>query len=152
MLVISGLRDGKSTGLAGVTAAANMEFRLGMMASKRLIKMITSSCYFSRSQVSTTASELRSQDEPCLGVKTNFLCRTWKSMQTVSCRSYPASLLMAPPNCLPLYSGCEFEQTPGDSQGQGSLACCNLWGSQRVGQDLVTKRLLSETGQSCLAV
>ena len=62
MRVISGLRDGKSTGLAGVTAAANMEFRLGMMASKRLIKMITSSCYFSRSQVSTTASELRSQD------------------------------------------------------------------------------------------
>ena len=22
----------------------------------------------------------------------------------------------------------EFEQTPGDSEGQGSLACCNLWG------------------------
>ena len=22
----------------------------------------------------------------------------------------------------------EFAQTPGDSEGQGSLACCNLWG------------------------
>ena len=25
-------------------------------------------------------------------------------------------------------SGHEFEQTPGDSEGQGSLACCNPWG------------------------
>ena len=24
--------------------------------------------------------------------------------------------------------GHEFEQTPGDSGGQGSLACCSLWG------------------------
>ena len=24
-------------------------------------------------------------------------------------------------------SGCEFEQTLGDSEGQGSLTCCNLW-------------------------
>ena len=23
---------------------------------------------------------------------------------------------------------CEFEQTPGDSEGQGSLKCCSLWG------------------------
>ena len=22
----------------------------------------------------------------------------------------------------------EFEQTPGDSEGQGSLACCSPWG------------------------
>ena len=25
-------------------------------------------------------------------------------------------------------NGYEFEQTPGDSEGQGSLARCNLWG------------------------
>ena len=25
-------------------------------------------------------------------------------------------------------NGHEFEQTLGDSEGQGSLACCNLWG------------------------
>ena len=25
-------------------------------------------------------------------------------------------------------SGLEFEQTPGGSEGQGSLACCSLWG------------------------
>ena len=33
----------------------------------------------------------------------------------------------------------EFEQTPGDSEGQGSLACYSLWG-HRVGHDLVTKQ------------
>ena len=25
-------------------------------------------------------------------------------------------------------SGHEFEHTPGDSEGQGSLACCSPWG------------------------
>ena len=25
-------------------------------------------------------------------------------------------------------NGHEFEQTPGDSEGQESLACCNSWG------------------------
>ena len=24
-------------------------------------------------------------------------------------------------------NGCEFEQTPGESEGQGSLACCSSW-------------------------
>ena len=27
-----------------------------------------------------------------------------------------------------LLNGHEFEQTQGDSEGQGSLACCSLWG------------------------
>ena len=27
-------------------------------------------------------------------------------------------------------NGHEFEQTPGDSEGQGSLACCNPWGCE----------------------
>ena len=40
-------------------------------------------------------------------------------------------------------NGYEFEQTPGDSEGQGSLACCSPW-MQRVGHDLVT-----EQQQSC---
>ena len=26
----------------------------------------------------------------------------------------------------------EFEQTPGDSKGQGSLACCNSWGGKEL--------------------
>ena len=26
------------------------------------------------------------------------------------------------------FSGHEFEQTQGDSEGQGSLACCSSWG------------------------
>ena len=25
-------------------------------------------------------------------------------------------------------NGQEFEQTPGDGEGQGSLGCCNPWG------------------------
>ena len=25
-------------------------------------------------------------------------------------------------------NGCEFEQTPGDAEGQGSLVCCSPWG------------------------
>ena len=25
-------------------------------------------------------------------------------------------------------NGCQFEQTLGDSEGQGSLACCSPWG------------------------
>ena len=33
-------------------------------------------------------------------------------------------------------NGHEFEQTPGDSEGQGSLACCGQSrGSQRLSQD-----------------
>ena len=32
-------------------------------------------------------------------------------------------------------NGHEFEQTPGDSEEQGSLACCNPWG-HRVGHHL----------------
>ena len=27
-----------------------------------------------------------------------------------------------------LLSGREFEQAPGDGEGQGSLACCSPWG------------------------
>ena len=28
-------------------------------------------------------------------------------------------------------NGREFEQTPGNSEGQGSLACCNQWGQKQ---------------------
>ena len=27
-----------------------------------------------------------------------------------------------------LFNGHEFEQAPGDSEGQGSLVCCSPWG------------------------
>ena len=29
--------------------------------------------------------------------------------------------------------GHEFEQTPGDSEGQGSLVCCSPWGHRKSG-------------------
>ena len=29
-------------------------------------------------------------------------------------------------------NGHEFEQIPGGSEGQGSLACCNPWGGKEV--------------------
>ena len=31
-----------------------------------------------------------------------------------------------------LLNGVEFEQTQGDSDGQGSLACCNPWGRKEL--------------------
>ena len=37
----------------------------------------------------------------------------------------------------------EFEQTPGKSEGQGSLACCSLGGSQTVRHNWVTEQHLS---------
>jgi len=37
-------------------------------------------------------------------------------------------------------NGHEFEQTPGDSEGQGNLACRHSGGSQRVEHDLVTEQ------------
>ena len=37
-------------------------------------------------------------------------------------------------------NGHEFEQTPGDSEGQGSLACCSPWGHKQVGHDLATEQ------------
>ena len=30
------------------------------------------------------------------------------------------------------FNGHKFEQTPGDSEGQGSLACCSPWGFKEV--------------------
>ena len=32
-------------------------------------------------------------------------------------------------------NGHEFEQAPGDGEGQGSLACCSPWGHKKVGPD-----------------
>ena len=43
-------------------------------------------------------------------------------------------------------NGYEFEQTLGDSEGQGSLACCSLWG-RRVRHDLVTEKQQKEKTQ-----
>ena len=36
-------------------------------------------------------------------------------------------------------SGHEFEQTPGDSKGEGNLVCCSPWG-HRVRHDLATEQ------------
>ena len=38
--------------------------------------------------------------------------------------------------------GYEFEETPGDSEGQGSLVCCTPWGHKELG---VTERLNRQT-------
>ena len=29
-------------------------------------------------------------------------------------------------------NGHDFEQTPGDNDGQGNLACCSLWGLKEM--------------------
>ena len=36
-------------------------------------------------------------------------------------------------------NGHELEQTPGDGEGQGSLACCSPWG-HRIGHHLATEQ------------
>jgi len=41
--------------------------------------------------------------------------------------------------CYHWLNGHEFEQTPGDSEGQGSLACCSPWGC-RVRHNLLIKQ------------
>ena len=38
-----------------------------------------------------------------------------------------------------LLNGREFEQTPGDGEGQGGLACCHAW-DHRVRYDRATKQ------------
>ena len=37
-------------------------------------------------------------------------------------------------------NGHEFEQTPGNGEGQGSLTCCSLWGHKELGHDLATEQ------------
>ena len=36
-------------------------------------------------------------------------------------------------------NGHEFEQTPRDGEGQGSLACCSQWGQKKIRHDWVTE-------------
>ena len=40
--------------------------------------------------------------------------------------------------------GHEFEQTPGDGEGQGSLACCRPWGHKQMD---MTERLNNKEQQ-----
>ena len=40
-------------------------------------------------------------------------------------------------------NGHEFEQTPGDSEGQESLVCCSPWGLHRVRYDWATEQGLT---------
>ena len=40
-------------------------------------------------------------------------------------------------------NGPEFEQTPGDCEGQGSLACCIPWG--RKESDMTEKMNINKT-------
>ena len=43
------------------------------------------------------------------------------------------------------FNGHEFAQTPGDSEGRGSLVCCSPWGCQRVGHDWASCLVLSDS-------
>ena len=38
------------------------------------------------------------------------------------------------------FNGYEFEQTPGESEGQESLACRSPWGHKKIRHDLVTEQ------------
>ena len=41
--------------------------------------------------------------------------------------------------------GHEFEQTPGDGEGQGSLACCSPWSSKELD---TTERLINNNNKN----
>ena len=45
------------------------------------------------------------------------------------------------------FSGHEFEQAPGDGEGQGSLVCCSLWGCKELD---MTELLHSKRGDAAL--
>ena len=45
-------------------------------------------------------------------------------------------------------NGHEFEQTPGDSEGQGSLSCCSPWGHNELH---VTEQLNDDNPKHYLA-
>ena len=45
-------------------------------------------------------------------------------------------------------NGQEFEQTQGDSEGQGSLACCSPWGHKESDNSLATEQQQVITGLS----
>ena len=47
-------------------------------------------------------------------------------------------------------NGHEFEQTPENSEGQGSLACFSQWG-HRVGHDLAAEQLQSYPRKEAIA-
>ena len=42
-------------------------------------------------------------------------------------------------DCITDLDGHEFEQAPGDEEGQGSLVCCNPWGCKELN---MTERLI----------
>ena len=48
------------------------------------------------------------------------------------------------------FSGQEFEQTPGDSEGEKCLVCCSPWGC-RVGYNLAIEQqqIMISTGTRC---
>ena len=48
------------------------------------------------------------------------------------------------------FSGHEFEQTPGSGEGQGSLACCSPWRSQKsdTTEQLNNKNIVSRSSDS----
>ena len=48
-----------------------------------------------------------------------------------------------------LLNGHQFEQTPGDSEGEGSLACCSPWG---YGHDLIIEQQQEGKSGHCYSI
>ena len=49
-------------------------------------------------------------------------------------------------------TGHEFEQTPGDSEGQGILACCSSWGQKESDMTLAPQQQQQMLGWRTLMV
>ena len=39
------------------------------------------------------------------------------------------------------FNGHKFEQTPGDGEGQGSLACCSPWGHKELDMTVTEQQI-----------
>ena len=48
-------------------------------------------------------------------------------------------------------NGHEFEQTLGDSEGQGSLACCSPWGHKKLDMNEQLNNTTAKEGREFLA-
>ena len=44
-------------------------------------------------------------------------------------------------------NGHEFEQTPGDSEGQGSLVCCSPWGPKELDTTVTEQQQTTKSGR-----
>ena len=87
----------------------------------------------------------------------NLPATAWISrLQTVKIKMFVVYRFVSPPppqsqpKCYHRLNGHEFEQTPGDGDGQGNLASCSLWGRKESDTaDQLNNKLDKDRCQRC---